>query len=346
MQPLIVVCACFRLFVNTSHMIARCLQFYSNILKEEDDKLHLVEDYATRSRDDLDATADMVDQLENDKQALRVRVEEIETDRHNAHILSQVSDLAAATTVALSNKVQRAIKDGVEDLELVRHIKAATAEAVLEIEQMKVDIADIDTGVAADACRLLNNHLTKTREHSSDLIKAAVLYQSAAVNKRKSLESVDHPGVHHRRASSSSSSPGSPLSSTFSSPMTSKSKGTDVTTPSSGSRGKGPISEHGSSAGGEGAKNPPLPAWLRDALTRKEDQEEYTSATSNIEEIERDERAVEAEIKYAEGESSGKPPRQGSFADASIPPSPHRERGLASVLHRQASQASQHVQGG
>lgn len=289
-------------------MIARCLQFYSNILREEDDKLHLVEDYASRSRDDLDSTADMVDQLENDKQALRVRVEEIETDRHNAHILSQVSDLAAATTVAMSNKVQGAIKDGVEDLELVRHIKAATSDAVLEIEQMKVDIADIDTGVAADACRLLDDHLAKTREHSSDFIKAAVLYQSAAVNKRKSLESVDHPSVHHRRASSSSSSPGSPFSSTFSSPMTSKSKATDVTTPSSASRGMGPISEHGSSAAGEGFKNPPLPAWLRDAPTRKEDQEEYTSAAFNIDEIKRDERAVEAEIKYAKGESS-KPPR-------------------------------------
>lgn len=310
-----------RLFTNTAHMVARVLQFYSDAMQQEEIKLAAIERHGDRFRESLAETTDLVDRLSRQKERLWAKMEEAETDRHNRRILARVTDLAAAIVLAVSEDVQVAVQRGSEDLDLVRHIRAAAAEAVKELEKMQTDIADVDCSVAAEATAIVDEHIGQVSALSADLVRSAVLPAKPPADKRQSYEpSSQVASAVPRSPSWSSSFPVTPTSSSFTSPSASRVRLPDFASPATTvSCGLGQETDECISALAGGQLSTMLPNWIVEAQPLKESFEEFVAARANIDEIDRDLRDIADELDQAERESRNSPLPQkhrGLSADA------------------------------
>jgi hypothetical protein len=283
-------------------MAARVLQFYSKARQEEEFKLAAIDRHGDRCRESLAATAELVERLNQQKDRLWAKMEEAETDRHNRRILARITDLAAAIVLALSEDVQGAVQRGAEDLDLVRHIRAAAAEAIKELETMQADISDIESSVAAEAIAIVDDHVGQVSALSADLVRSVVLPHKPMADKRQSFEpSLQSGNPVPRSPSWSSSFPATPTSSSFTSPSASRVRLPDFASPATTvSRGSGQAADECLPLLAAGEQPIVLPSWLTEAQPRKEDQEEFVAARANIEEIDRDLRDVESSLIKAE----------------------------------------------
>lgn len=263
-----------RLFTNTSLMCARVIQFYSDARQEEETKLALIKRHSDRCRESLADTAEMIDRLSQQKEQLWAQMEEIETDRHNRRIFSRVTDLAAAIVLALSENVQDAMRSGAENLDLVRHIRSAAADAIEELEKMQAEIADIKSTVAASATAIVDDYVGQIRLLSADLVRSAVLPSKPMADKRQSFEpSTQFSGGSVPCSPSwSSSFPTSPTSSAFASPSASRVRLPEFASPATTvSRGSGQATEECFASLIAGEQPLKLPSWIGKAHLRKED---------------------------------------------------------------------------